>query len=145
MEKFNGGKLYCRVAEEKILEAFIENKAKKISVRDSVIVNAEKTIYRLWNTNLVEKIGDDIYINISSNMDEIDRMYTNGFYPRRDYIISNTTKSRLNVFLYYYGFNSLEAHSSKKEWCVKHNGRELQVDSWYKLDFNTKELIEAEK
>ena len=78
-------------------------------------------------------------------MDELDRMYTNGFYPRRDYIISNTTKSRLNVFLYYYGFNSLEVHSSKKEWSVKHNGRELNVDSWYKLDFNSKELIEAEK
>ena len=145
MVKLNGDRLYCRVAEEKIVEVFIAKKSKKISIRDSVIVNDEKTIYRLWNTNLVEKIGDDIYINISSNMDEINRMYPNGFYPRRDYIISNTTKSRLNVFLDYYGFNSLEVHSSKKDWSVKHNGKKLKIDSWYKLNFSNKELIECKK
>jgi hypothetical protein len=77
-------------------------------------------------------------------MEERDRYWKpNGFsiWQPREYIISNTTKSRLNTFLDYYGFNTLEVHSSMKEWCVKHNGKELKLDSWYKLDFKTKELV----
>ena len=75
-------------------------------------------------------------------MEEVDRYYTGyNYYPRREYIISNTTKSRLNAFLNYYGFNSLEVHSSMKDWSVKYNGEKLDVDTWYKLDLNNKRLI----
>ena len=61
---------------------------------------------------------------------------------RNDVIMTQTTKNRLNAFLDYYGFDRLEVHNSQKEFCVKHHGKALKVssDSWYKLDFDTKEL-----
>lgn len=144
MNNINGKRLWCRDTEEKIIQAFLNGVSKKISIRDRIENKSDsvfsKTDYILWNTTLVKKFEDDIYIHITSNIDEQDRYYRN-YYPRREYIISNTTKSRLNAFLNYYGFNSLEVHSSKKEWSVKYNGKELELDSWYKLDFSTKELV----
>lgn len=142
---FNGQRVWCRATEEKILLA-MENdfkSHKKLSVRDTVIVRADLSKeYILWNTSLVRTSwGNNVYIYIASNMEEADRYYHNSWYPRREFIISNTTKSRLNAFLSYYGFNLLEVHSSKKDWSVKHNGKELTLDCWYKLDFNTKELV----
>lgn len=144
----DGKKVYCRSTEEKILEAFAYGASKKISVRDRIENKSDsvfsKTEYILWNTTLVKKFEDDIYIYIASNMEERDRYWQpNGFsvWQPRDYIISNTTKSRLNAFLNYYGLNSLEAHSSVKDWSVKHNGEELEIDSWYKLDLKNKRLI----
>jgi hypothetical protein len=145
---FNGQRVWCRTTEEKILLA-MENdykSHKKISIRDTVIVRADLSKeYILWNTSLVRTSWkDDVSIYIASNMEERDRYWKPNPYNMwqpRDYIISNTTKSRLNAFLDYYGFNSLEVHSSKKDWSVKHNGKELELDCWYKLDFNTKELV----
>jgi hypothetical protein len=149
MNNIEGNKIYCRSTEEKILEAW-ENlalgKMKKISIRDSVIFHESNFIeYILWNTSLVKADKDrkNVYIFIASNMEEQDRYYHN-YCPRRDYIISNTTKSRLNAFLNYYGLNSLEVHSSMKEWSVKYNGEELKVDSWYKLDLKNKKLLPAD-
>ena len=149
MNSINGNKLWVRTVEEKILEAFAIGASKKISVRDRIENKSDsvfsKTEYILWNTTLVKKFEDDIYINISGNMDEIDRYWQPNNvwfnYKHREYIISNTTKSRLNAFLNYYDFDSLEVHSSKKEWCVKYNGVELEVDRWYKLDFTNKTLV----
>lgn len=146
----DGQKVYCRSTEEKILQAW-ENlalgKCKRISVRDSIVFKENGIIdYVLWNTTLV-KAGKDrknVYIYIASNMEERDRYFhPNGFtvWQPKDYIISNTTKSRLNAFLNYYGFNLLEVHSSMKEWSVKYNGEELEVDQWYKLDLENKRLI----
>ena len=141
---YNNQRVWCRSTEEKILEAFCNGVSKKISIRDRIENKSDsvfnKTDYILWNTTLVKKFEDDIYIYIASNMEEQDRYYNN-YYPRREYIISNTTKSRLNAFLSYYGFNALEVHSSKKDWSVKHNGEKLDVDAWYKLDLNNKRLI----
>jgi hypothetical protein len=144
----NGNRVWCRTTEEKILQAFCDGVSKKISIRDRIENVSDsvfsKTKYILWNTTLVKKFEDDVYIYIASNMEERDRYWKpnpyNNWTPK-DYIISNTTKSRLNAFLDYYGFNSLEVHSSKKDWSVKHNGKELDLDCWYKLDFSTKELI----
>lgn len=151
----DGQTVYCRTTEEKILRAWESLEERKISIRDSVRNNSIAysqhkiaMIYRLWNTNLVERFDDDVYIHIMSNMEERDRYWHpnpyNSWQPR-DYIISNTTKSRLNTFLNYYGFSSLEVHSSMKEWCVKYNGEELEVDKWYKLDFASKKLVKVEK
>ena len=145
---FNGQKVWCRTTEEKILQA-MENdyeSHKKISIRDTVIVKGDLSKeYILWNTPLVRTSWkNNVSIYIASNMEERDRYFIPNLYNNwtpKDYIISNTTKSRLNAFLSFYGFNSLEVHSSKKEWSVKHNGKELDLDCWYKLDFNTKELI----
>lgn len=145
---FNGQKVYCRSTEEKILEAW-ENlalgKMKRVSIRDSLIFKENGIIdYVLWNTTLVKADKDrkNVYIYIASNMEEQDRYYHNyNYYPRREYIINNTTKSRLNAFLSYYGFNSLEVHSSVKDWSVKYNGEKLDVDCWYKLDLKNKRLI----
>ena len=149
MKDVNGKTIYLRTTEEKILTAWINKQTRKISIRDTVKVGTihsyeDSIFYRLWNTNLVEKIGDDVYIYIASNQEEADRYY-NGWYGRRDYIISNTTKSRLNAFLCYYGFNYLEVHSSMKDWSVKYNGELLDVDSWYKLDFTSHKLVKVEK
>ena len=144
----NGNRVWCRATEEKIIEAFLNGTNKKISVRDSIINKSDSvfnhTVYRLWNTDLVKKFEDDIYIYIASNMEERDRYWKPNPYNMwtpKDYIISNTTKSRLNAFLSYYDFNSLEVHSSKKEWSVKYQGKELELDCWYKLDLKTKELV----
>ena len=144
----NGNRVWCRTTEEKILLA-MENdykSHKKISIRDTVIVKGDLSKeYILWNTPLVRTSWkNNVSIYIASNQEEIDRYYHPSpfsTWERREYIISNTTKSRLNAFLSYYGFNSLEVHSSKKEWSVKHNGKELDLDCWYKLDFKTKELV----
>ena len=148
MNNVYGNKIYLRSTEEKILETW-ENlalgKMKRISVRDSVIFKENGIIeYILWNTTLVKADRDrkNVYIYIASNMEEQHRYYSGyNYYPRREYIISNTTKSRLNVFLDYYGFNGLEVHSSMKDWSVKHNGEKLEIDTWYKLDLNNKRLI----
>jgi hypothetical protein len=153
MNNIEGNKIYCRSTEEKILEtweALALGKMKKISIRDSVIFHESNFIeYILWNTSLVKADKDrkNVYIFIASNMEERDRYWKpNGFsvWQPREYIISNTTKSRLNAFLDYYGLNSLEVHSSMKEWSVKYNGEELKVDSWYKLDLKNKKLLPAD-
>ena len=143
MNNINGGRVWCRTTEEKIIEAFLNGVSKKISIRDSIIapIHLNKKVYRLWNTDLVKKLNDDVFIYIATNQEEIDRYCSHWNYQRRDYIISNTTKSRLNAFLSYYDFGSLEVHSSMKDWSVKFKGKELKLDSWYKLDFEKKELV----
>lgn len=145
---YNNQRVHCRTTEEKILEAFSIGVNKKISIRDRIENKSDsvfnKTEYILWNTTLVKKFEDDIYIYIASNMEERDRYWQpnpyNTWQPR-DYIISNTTKSRLNAFLDYYGLDSLEVHSSMKDWSVKYNGEKLDVDCWYKLDLTNKRLV----
>lgn len=142
----DGQKVYCRSTEEKILHVWEDlaiGKMKRVSIRDSLVFKENGIIdYVLWNTTLVKADKDrkNVYIYIASNMEEQDRYYHN-YYPHREYIISNTTKSRLNAFLNYYGFNSLEVHSSMKDWSVKYNGEKLDVDCWYKLDLKNKRLV----
>ena len=144
MENINGGRLWCRATEEKILMTWLKGTSKKISMRDSVLCYSEtRKVYRLWNTDLISTDGKDIFIYIASNMEERDRYFKpNGFstWQPKEYIISNTTKSRLNAFLNYYGLDSLEVHSTIKDWSVKYNGELLVVDCWYKLDFENKKL-----
>ena len=142
---FTNEKIYCRVVVNKILTTWSENKSLKISQRDSVIVEPDEKIYKLWNTNLVTenlKTGE-VKINITGNDDMSDRYFRYG--RRNDVIMTQTTKNRLNAFLDYYGFDKLEVHNSQKEFCVKYHGKELKIssDSWYKLDFDTKELIKC--
>ena len=146
----NGNRVWCRATEEKILQAWEGlsiGKCKRISVRDSLALTENGIInYILWNTTLVKADKDrkNVYIYIASNMEERDRYWKPNPYNMwtpKDYIISNTTKSRLNAFLSYYDFNSLEVHSSKKDWSVKYHGKELELDCWYKLDLETKELV----
>lgn len=144
----DGQKVYCRSIEEKILHVWEDlamGKMKRVSIRDSLVFKENGVIdYVLWNTTLAKTDKDrkNVYIYIASNMEEEDRYYKGyNYYPRREYIISNTTKSRLNAFLNYYGLNSLEVHSSMKDWSVKYNGEKLDVDCWYKLDLTNKRLI----
>lgn len=153
MNNINGNRVWCRNTEEKILQAWESlalGKMKKISIRDSVIFHESDFIeYILWNTSLVKADRDrkNVYIFIASNMEERDRYWKPNpysIYQPRDYIISNTTKSRLNAFLDYYGLNSLEVHSSMKDWSVKYNGEKLEVDRWYKLDLKNKKLLPAD-
>lgn len=135
----------CRVTEEKILNAWMEGKKAKISKRDIVFCGDSEKIYKLWNTELVYENLEtkEVKINISSNDDMSDCYFRYG--RMNDVIMTQTTKNRLNSFLNYYGFDSLEVHNSMKEVCVKYHGKALKVssDSWYRLDFATKELVKC--
>ena len=142
---FTNEKIYCRTVVNKILTTWSENKSLKISQRDCVIVGSAEKIYKLWNTNLVSENLEtrEVKINITRNDDMSDRYFRYG--RRNDVIMTQTTRNRLNAFLDYYGFDRLEVHNSQKEFCVKYHGKALKVssDSWYKLDFDTKELIKC--
>ena len=135
----------CRVTEEKILNAWMEGKKARISKRDSVICEDYEKLYKLWNTNLVYENLEtkEVKINISGNDDMADCYFRYG--RMNDVIMTQTTKNRLNTFLHYYGFDYLEVHNSMKEFCVKYHGKILKVssDSWYRLDFTTKELVKC--
>jgi hypothetical protein len=123
----------------------MEGRKAKISKRDTVICGDSGKIYKLWNTELIAENLEtkEVKINISGNDDMVYQYYRYG--RAKDVIITQTTKSRLNAFLDYYGFDGLEVHNSMKEFCVKYHGKELEVasDSWYKLDFTTKELVKC--
>lgn len=140
-----GKRVWCKETEEKILTAWSENKSAKISIRDSVKAGDTEKIYTLWNTDLVcENLETgEVKINITGNDDMADIYYRQG--RMNDVIMTQTTKNRLNLFLNYYGFDYLEVHNSVKEVCVKYHGKELKVssNSWYKLDFTTKELVKC--
>lgn len=146
ISNFTGKRVWCREAEEKILTAWSKNKSAKISKRDCVNAGDTEKVYTLWNTDLVcENLETgEVKINITGNDDMVDLYYCQG--RTKDVIMTQTTKNRLNVFLNYYGFDSLEVHNSVKEACVKYHGKELKVssDSWYKLDFTTKELVKCQ-
>ena len=135
----------CRATEEKILTAWSENKRAKISKRDYVKTDETEKLYTLWNTDLVSENLEtgEVKINITGNDDMSDSYYRYG--RMNQVIMTQTTKNRLKAFLKYYGFDSLEVHNSMKEVCVKYHGKELKVssDSWYKLDFTTKELVKC--
>lgn len=127
---------------ERILDSWENNKkhASRLTVRDFLYVHLDGSkYYRLWNTDLILcSCTGNVYINVTGNDD---MYYKWGRTRTRDVIITQTTKNRLNLFLNYYGFNSLEVHSSMKEWSVKYNGEELKVNNWYKLDFKNKKLV----
>ena len=133
------------IIEDKIIDIWSTSKKckRQLTKRDLITIYEDGTkVYRLWESDLVRQtVNGDIEIFIASANDCGNFYNYDYFYhPRREFIITNTTKSRLNTFLWYYGFNNLEVHSSKKDWSVKYNGKELKLDSWYKLNFNTKEL-----
>ena len=145
ISNITGKRVCCRVAEEKILTAWSENKSAKISKRDCVNAGDAEKIYTLWNTDLVcENLETgEVKINITGNDDMADLYYRQGRI--KDVLMTQTTKNRLNAFLNYYGFDFLEVHNNMKEVCVKYHGKELKVDfySWYRLDFTTKELVKC--
>ena len=145
ISNITGKRFCCRETEEKILTVWSENKSAKISKRDIINDGDTEKIYTLWNTDLVSENLEtgEVKINITDNDDMIDLYYCQG--RTKDVIMTQTTKNRLNLFLDYYGFDSLEVHNSMKEVCVKYHGKELKVDSysWYKLDFTTKELVKC--
>lgn len=147
MNCINGKTLYCRKADENVVNAFISSKKadRKLSVRDRVCVRLDTSaFYQLWNTELVRRLTDGrIWIYIT-DCNDMDQAYYNGYERRKDVAMTQTTKSRLNAFLDYYGFNSLEVHSSKKLFGVWHNGKELENNTWYELDFTSHELVKVD-
>ena len=146
ISNFTGKRVWCRATEEKILTSWSENKSAKISKRDCVNADDTEKLYTLWNTDLVSENLEtgEVKINITGNDDMVDLYCRQGRI--KDVIMTQTTKRRLNAFLDYYGFDRLEVHNSMKEVCVKYHGKELKVssDSWYKLDFTTKELVKCQ-
>ena len=129
--------------EGRILDSWKNDKkhASRLTVRDFVSVHSDGSKhYRLWNTNLVLcSCHGHVYINVTGNDDMYHKYYEYG--RTREVIMTRTTKNRLNLFLNYYGFDSLEVHSSMKEMSIKYDGEELKVNNWYKLDFKDKKLV----
>lgn len=149
MYSITGKRLYLRKAELKVLrkvelkvlEKWAEEEAGKVSVRDIITRNGKDKFYYLWDTELVKKVDGKAYIYITGEHGK-DSVYYGNYPRRKEVIMTNTTKSRLNSFLEYYGYNPLEVHSSKKEWSIKHNGKELELNTWYRLAENW-ELVKA--
>ena len=145
ISNITGKRVNCNKTEAKILAVWSENKSAKISKRDIVNAGDTEKLHTLWNTDLVSENLEtgEIKINITGNDGMVGLYYCH--VRMNDVIMTQTTKNRLNAFLDYYGFDSLEVHNSKKEVCVKYHGKELKVssESWYRLDFTTKELVKG--
>lgn len=150
MTDIYGKTIYSRDSDIKCLRAFVDGftegkpGTRKISRRDTVTVkNMEDVTYKLWNTELVRYRGPGrVYVYITDNSD-MDDVYYYGRGRQRKMAMTQTTKNRLNCFLSYYGLDSLEVHSSLKLFGVWHKGKELKNDTWYKVDFEGKELKEV--
>lgn len=145
MLSLNGNSIYCRTTEEKILDLWDKNKYRKVSCRDFLYPARGEKVYRLWNTDLVVENLEThkVMINLSG-ASEMDYMYYR-YGRNKDVIMTQTTKSRLNAFLQYYGLDTLEVHNSMKDFSVKYRGKVLKIDSWYSLDLENKELIPVEE
>lgn len=147
MTDINGNTIYMRKAEENVLNAFISSKKsdRQLTIRDHVCVRMDNSAYyRLWNTELVRRYAEgNIWIYITDNSD-MDFQYYRNYDRPREVAMTQTTRARLDAFLNYYGFSRLEVHSSKKLFGVWHNGKELENDSWYELDFTSRELVKVE-
>ena len=143
MNSINGKRFYCRTIEERILISWKNDvkQGSKLSARDKVAVSIDGTkTYRLWNTDIVRcSTSGDVYINVTGNSDMDGNFYRHG--RKKEVIMTQTTKNRLNAFLHYYGFDSLKVRSSKKDWSIKYNGEKLEVDNWYKLDLENNRLL----
>lgn len=147
MTDIKGKTIYMREADSKVLNAFISGHAgqvKRISVRDRVFIRMDNSAsYTLWDTELVRRLTDGrLWIYITSEHGK-DYKYYGNYGRRRDPAMTQTTRTRLDAFLNYYGFQRLEVHSSKKLFGVWHNGKELEDDSWYELDFTSRELVKV--
>ena len=149
MTDIKGNTIYMREADSKVLNAFIRGyftgRIKRVSVRDQVFIRVDGSrYYKLWDTELVRRLTDGrVWIYITSEHGK-DSEYYGHYGRRRDPAMTQTTRARLDAFLNYYGFNRLEVHSSKKLFGVWHNGKELEDDSWYELDFASLELVKVE-
>lgn len=147
MNCINGKTLYCRDADARCVSDFqrTDKHVSHLSKRDMVICHLDTTAYyRLWNTDLVRRnVNNQVWIYITDNSD-MDDMYYRNYGRRRDMAMTQTTKNRLNAFLSYYGFNTLEVHSSQKLYGVWYNKKELENNTWYMLDFASKELVKID-
>ena len=132
-----------RAIEEKILDVFFNGvsvKSYNLSRRDRVEVRKDSTSYYLWSTELVRKDSTgNIYLFPSSSTSEEDNYYRYGRmsnYPP----ISNTTRSRLNAFIW----ELLQTGGfSQKNWELYFGDKKIETDSWYKLDRENKRLVEV--
>lgn len=131
-----------RVIEEKILDVFFNEDKKAsfyvLSKRDMVRKYADGgASYFLWNTELVRKDSNgNIHLFPSSSTSEDYQYYR---YGRNNYPpISNTTRSRLNAFIW-----ELLRTSGfcQKNWELYFGNRKIETDSWYKLDRENKRLV----
>ena len=146
MTDIKGKTIYMRKAEENVLNAFISSKKsdRQLTIRDHVCVRMDNSAYyKLWNTELVRRLTDGrVWIYITDNSD-MDFQYYRNYDRPHEVAMTQTTRARLDAFLNYYGFNRLEVHSSKKLFGVWHNGKKLENDSWYELDFTSRELVKV--
>lgn len=133
-----------RKIEEKILKVFFSTDKKApyypLSKRDMVKKYVDGgASYYLWDTELVRKDKNgNIYLFPSSSTSEDYQYYRYG--RDNNPPISNTTRSRLNAFIWELlktgGF-------SQKNWELYFVNRKIETDSWYKLDRENKRLVEV--
>lgn len=132
-----------RTIEEKILEVFFSTDNRKeynLSKRDRIEKREDSTSYYLWNTELVRKDSKgNIFLFPSSSTSEEYQYYRYGRisnYPP----ISNTTRSRLNAFIW----ELLETGGFyQKNWELYFGNSKIETDSWYKLDRENKKLVKV--
>ena len=132
----------ARVIEEKILDVFfngVSGKSYNLSRRDRVLVREDSTSYYLWSTELVRKDSNgNIFLFPSSSTSEDYQYYKYGrdnFPP-----ISNTTRSRLNAFIWKLLKNG---GFSQKNWELYFGNKKVETDVWYKLDRENKTLVKV--
>ena len=130
-----------RKIEETILEVFFSPDKKApfylLSKRDMVKKYVDGgASYYLWDTELVRKDRDgNIYLFPSSSTSEDYQYYRYG--RNNNPPISNTTRSRLNAFIWELlktgGFY-------QKNWELYFD-KKIETDVWYQLDRENKKLI----
>lgn len=131
-----------KTIEKRILEVFTSGKTGDhyLTKRDKVTVKEDGSkSYYLWDTELVKLDSKgNIFLFPSSSTSEDDNYY-HGFYGRNNYPpISQTTRSRLNVFIW----ELLQSGGfCQKNWELYFGNRKIETDSWYKIDRQNKRLV----
>lgn len=131
-----------KTIEKKIIDVFFSGDKKEynLSMRDRVIVRLDGSAsYYLWNTEIVQmdSLGH-IFLFPSSSTSEEDKYY-HGYYWRNNYPpISNTTRSRLNAFIWEV-LNTSGFY--QKNWELYFGNNKIKVDTWYTIDRQNKTIV----
>lgn len=131
-----------RTCTEKSITEFLKNKNSKITQRDSVTSDGNKTNYRLWNSNIVVR-----------------DLQTNSIYLSDCGYSTSTTSERLNGFLNYFkatdsdgnsiyytpstGFYVLAQRVNKKDASKKVIYKKVINANQIMIDFYTGKLLAA--
>ena len=125
---------------EKTINEFLKNRNLKITKRDSITSDGNKTNYKLWNSNIVVR-----------------DLQTNSIYLSDCGFKTTTTSERLNAFLQHFnamdwdgnsicytpsiGFYSLATRENKKDASKKVVYKKVINESQIMIDYYTGKLL----